>query len=271
MLSAHAEGKRRAPLSMRQVPSPCGGSAKTITVGVADCDELRTKAHILINRMYSWRGYGADHLLVDGDHRATFTASVDDDVMGTLTLTVDTPAGLSTDHSFKAELDEFRRVPGTRLCELTKFAVDPTTKSPAVLAALFHVIFIYGMQRFDCTDLVIEVHPRHVRYYEAMLGFERIGPPKIDASVKWWPSDTPVQLMHLKISDIRREIDQHAGKSAKEGRSLYPYFFGSEEEKLIAARVGKLWKDHMPLQAPHAHSMGAGPSTSPTGQLERIH
>lgn len=226
---------------MRQVPSPCGGTQKTISVGLADCDSIRSQACILVNRMYSWRGYGNDHLLSNDKHKATFAASVDDDVIGTLTLTVDTPSGLSTDQTFKDELDAFRKIPGTRLCELTKFAVDPSTKSPAVLAALFHVIFIYGMQRFDCTDLVIEVHPRHVRYYEAMLGFERIGTPRIEPSVSWWPSDVPVQLMRLKISDIRREIDLHAGKSPKEGRSLYPYFFSQEEEQLIANRVARLW------------------------------
>jgi hypothetical protein len=230
---------------MRRIPLMRGQDEKTIAVRLADCDGLRTQASILINRMYSWRGYGADHHLPPGDHRVTFTASAEDEVVGTLTLTVDTAAGLSTDHTFKQELDEFRKVPGAKLCELTKFAVDPSTKSPAVLAALFHVIFIYGIQRFDCTDLFIEVHPRHVRYYEAMLGFERVGPPKIDNSVTWWPAETPVQLMRLKVSDIRGQIDRHAGTSSRDGRSLYPYFFSPEEEEGIAARVALLGPKHL--------------------------
>jgi hypothetical protein len=229
-----------ALLSMRQVPAPRGQEHKTIAVRLADCEGLRSQANVLINRMYAWRGYGSDHELAGGDHCVTFTASSEDEVIGTLTLTVDTPAGLSTDHTFKDELDAFRKVPGTRLCELTKFAVDPATKSPPALAALFHVIFIYGMQRFDCTDLFIEVHPRHVRFYEAMLGFKRVGPPKIDASVTWWPEDTPVQLMRLKVSDIRRQIDLHAGRTERDGRSLYPYFFSPEEERGIALRVACL-------------------------------
>ena len=227
-------------LSMRKVPAPSGQEGRTIAVRVADCDGLRSQANVLINRMYSWRGYGSEHMLARGDHCVTFTASSSDDVIGTLTLTVDTPAGLSTDHTFKEELDEFRKVPGAKLCELTKFAVDPETKSPAALAALFHVIFIYGMQRFDCTDLMIEVHPRHVRFYEAMLGFKRVGPPKIDTSVTWWPADTPVQLMRLEVADIRSQIDRHAGRTARDGRSLYPYFFSPEEELAISKRVAAL-------------------------------
>ncbi len=229
-----------ALLSMRRLPALKGQDNRTIAVRLADCDGLRSQASILVNRMYAWRGYGDDHYLGAGDHRVTFTASADEEIIGTLTLTVDTQEGLSTDATFKRELDAFRKIPGSKICELTKFAVDPATKSPAVLAALFHVIFIYGMQRFDCTDLFIEVHPRHVRFYEAMLGFERVGPAKIDATVAWWPTDTPVQLMRLKISDIRLQIDRHAGQSEKSGRSLYPHFFSPDEEKGIAARVARL-------------------------------
>lgn len=221
--------------------SPTGEQAeRTIAVRLADCDGLRNEASILVNRMYGWRGYGSDHQLSNGDHCVTFTASSDDEVIGTLTLTVDSPAGLATDHTFKAELDEFRKRPGAQLCELTKFAVDPATKSPQALAALFHVIFIYGMQRFDCTDLFIEVHPRHVRYYEAMLGFKRVGPSKIDTSVTWWPEDVPVQLMWLEVAEIRRQIASHAGRGSRGGRSLYPYFFSPDEERGIAARVASL-------------------------------
>jgi len=193
--------------------------------------------------MYSWRGYGAEHALPEeGDQHAIFTAFVEDEMIATLTLTVDSPLGLSTDQTFKQELDDLRKVPGASLCELTKFAVDPATKSPSVLAGLFHVIFIYGMQRFDCTDLVIEVHPRHVHYYEAMLGFDCVGPAKIDSSVSWWPADTPVQLMRLRVSDIAEHINRFAGRTDKLGRSLYPHFFTKEEEQAVAMRVARLWE-----------------------------
>jgi len=245
-----------ALLSMRRFPSSNGKNEKTIAVRLADCDGSRSQASILVNRMYSWRGYGDDHALSAGDHRVTFTASDQDDLVGTLTLTVDTHAGLSTDHTFKDELDYFRKLPGAKLCELTKFAVDPATKSPAVLAALFHVIFIYGIQQFDCTDLFIEVHPRHVRYYEAMLGFERVGPAKIDNSVTWWPPETPVQLMRLKVSDIRDNINLHAGNTARDGRSLYPYFFSQDEEEGIAARVARLGPVSRSKGVDHAFSDG---------------
>jgi hypothetical protein len=213
-----------------------------ISVHLADCEVMKKEASLLLNRMYQSRGYGSKHQLADGKHCAVFTSCTDNDVVGTLTLTVDSEAGLATDHTFSIELNSLREEPGTRLCDLTKFAVDPDTSSPAVLAALFHVILLYGMQVFGCTDVVIEVHPRHTRYYEAMIGFVRVGDPKIDESVEWWPSDTPVQLMRLNLRDMRRRIEcTRAGVKAN-SRSLYPHFFSQEEELGIADRIARLCK-----------------------------
>lgn len=238
--SAHVASWCEPPIF---APAPRGeasfqiDAARNIAIRLADSDGLRSQASILVNRLYAGRGYGAGHRLGQGEHSTTFTATSGDRVVGTITLTVDTPAGLATDQTFRAELDRFRAVPGVRLCELTKFAVDPATRSPQALAALFHVIFIYGMQRHDCTDLLIEVHPRHVRYYEAMLAFTRVGAPRIDGAVEWWPRDVPVQLLRLRVADIRRQIDRHAGGAGGQGRSLYRHFFSAAEERGIAARV----------------------------------
>ncbi len=156
---------------------------------------------------------------------------------------MDTAEGLATDHTFGTELDILRAVPGTTLCDLTKLAVDPATKSPALLAGLFHAVFLYGIRTFGCTDVVIEVHPRHVRYYEAMVGFERVGAPKLDASVEWWPSDTPVQLMRLNLRDMRRLIESCRETPQAYSRSLYPYFFDEAEERSIVARIARMTQE----------------------------
>lgn len=229
-----------ALLSLHRLPAASDDVQKTIAVRLADSDGHRNLASILVNRMYSWRGYGADHQLSCRQDRVTFTAWSDETVIGTLSLGVDGDDGLAADDTFKDELDQFRRRPGSKLCELTKFACDPSTKSQVPLAALFHVIFIYGTQRFGCTDLFIEVHPRHVRFYEALLGFKRIGAPRLNPEVTWWPADVPVQLMWLKVSEIRRFIDRHAGRKAVGGRSLYPHFFTPKEEEGIWSRIAAL-------------------------------
>lgn len=217
------------------LPSQPGQSPDSLTIRLADCDGQRNRANMLLNRMYSWRGYGSDHELSSAPNCVTFTASSVEDVIGTLTLTVDSPAGLAVDQTFKEELDAFRKAPGARLCELTKFAFDTSSPARPRLAALFHIIFIYGSMHYDCTDLFIEVNPRHCRFYEVMLGFKRVGDPKNNARV-----NAPAQLMWLNVGHLRGLIDAHAGREAVKERSLYPYFFSRKEEEGIYGRLVSL-------------------------------
>jgi hypothetical protein len=231
-----------AQLHTISLPSESGPAEDSLTIRLADCDGQRSRANMLLQRMYSWRGYGTQHQLPRAPNCVTFTATSQDDVIGTLTLTVDSRAGLAADRTFKDEIDSFRKGPGAKLCELSKFAFDTSTPARPRLAALFHIIFIYGSMHFDCTDLFIEVNPRHTRFYEVMLGFTRIGEPKTNASV-----NAPSQLMWLNVADIRRQIDKHAGTAEERGgRSLYPHFFSAKEEAGIYGRLAGLGSKHRP-------------------------
>ena len=71
-----------------------------MTIRLADCDGQRNRANMLLNRMYSWRGYGADHELPIAPNSVTFTAMSGEDMIGTLTLNVDSPARLTADKTF---------------------------------------------------------------------------------------------------------------------------------------------------------------------------
>ena len=204
-----------------------------MTIRLADCDGHRSRANMLLNRMYSWRGYGSGHKLPITPNCVTFTASSGENVIGTLTLTVDSAAGLAADRTFASEIEDFRRAPGAKLCELTKFAFDTSSPARPRLAALFHIIFIYGSMHYDCTDLFIEVNPRHIRFYEVMLGFRPVGAPQVNTDV-----DAPAQLMWLNVGDIRRQIDNHVGNGSS--RSLYAHFFSAKEEAGIYGRLAGL-------------------------------
>jgi hypothetical protein len=193
----------------------------------------RNLACELLNRMYGWRGYGTNHSLCPDDHFSTFAATVNDEIVATLTLTVDSAEGLAVEQTFGDVIEEARAVAGSRLCELTKFASQPSVDSKHLLAHLFHTIFIYGSERHGCTDLFIEVNPRHIRFYETMLGFARIGELRVNEAV-----NAPSQLMRLKVADIARYIDLYAGfEETKAARSLYPFFFSRDEEEKVRAKV----------------------------------
>ncbi len=217
------------------LPRQAGQEQDSMTIRLADCDGHRNRANMLLNRMYAWRGYGASHKLPSTPNCVTFTATSQDDVIGTLTLTVDSPAGLAVDETFKEEIERFRSAPGAKLCELTKFAFDTSSPARPRLASLFHLIFIYGSMHYDCTDLFIEVNPRHRRFYEVMLDFAPVGAPKMNSRV-----NAPAQLMWLNVGNIRRLIDKHAGSDRSATRSLYAHFFSSKEEQGIYGRLAGL-------------------------------
>ena len=179
--------------------------------------------------MYEWRGYGSNHDIPSTPSHLTFTALDCCRTIGTVTLAIDSVMGIAADGLFRAEIDAIRAQPGARVCELTKLAFDAGAPSRPMLAALFHIVFIYGYRQHYCTDLFIEVNPRHCRYYETMLGFSKLGEVRHHRAVA-----APAQLMWLKVDEIRRRVE--ASKQAA-SRSLYNHFFSPKEEDGVFARL----------------------------------
>jgi hypothetical protein len=252
----HFDRRRRGAehdgLHTFDLPNNAGESIdKTITVRLADCDGERNTANMLINRKYSGRGYGANHNVPTAPNCVTFTAASRNSVIGTLSLTVDSSNGLACDKTFKQELDKFRANPGAKLCELTRFAFDTSKPSLNLLASLFHIIFIYGTHHYNCTDLFIEVARRHRRFYEAMLGFKLVGEPTTNDAV-----GVTSHLMWLKVSDIRRLIDDPASNGIVSPHSLYPYFFSKKEEIGIYNRLASTMPESAPLNGDNRFRKG---------------
>ena len=93
---------------------------------------------------------------------------------------------------------------------------------------------MYVLEVHRCTDALIEVNPRHVRFYEQMLGFTRAADERMDESVR-----APAILMRLDLRHCAREIERLAGSigSGRKERSFYPYFFA---RPIADAVVGRL-------------------------------
>ncbi|OAN63843.1 hypothetical protein A7X12_18690 [Sphingomonas sp. TDK1] len=179
--------------------------------------------------MYGWRGYGSGHALPTGEHCTTFLAETEHAVIGTLSLAVDHSGGLAADHTFRDILDEFRKTPGASLCELAKFAFDTSRPAKSRLAALFHTVLIFGSSEYNCTDLFIEVNPRHKAFYEAALGFRAVAEPRTNRSV-----NAPSYLLWLSVDAIRQQIEAVRRNQAMGKHSLYPYFLSPVEERRVA-------------------------------------
>jgi len=212
-------------------------SERHFTIRSASNAGQRTFASMLINKMYSSRGYGPSELpATPNPNRITLIASEDGQVRGTLTLGLDSQHGLLADEIYRDEIDQVR-AQKRQVCELSKLAVDNKTGSKYVLAALFHIAYIYGRALNQVTDVFIEVNPRHAPFYRRFLGFVRIGEERMCLRV-----NAPAVLLRLELSYVDDQIEKFGGRLdlASSQRSLYPYFFSKEEETGIAGRLLRL-------------------------------
>jgi hypothetical protein len=207
-------------------------SREQFKIRLATNEDRRKSASLLVEKMYNWRGYEAAQV-EPNQHKITLVAYQEDKVVGTLTLGLDTPDGMVVDQLYKAEADRLRaegRVP----CDITRLAVDQDLRSKSVLAALFHLSFIYGHNIHHATDFLIEVNPRHVLFYEKMLGFVPFGEEKTCPRV-----NAPAVLLRLDLDYADGQIVQYGGvgSSMPGVKSIYPYFFSREDELGITQRL----------------------------------
>ncbi len=210
------------------------GTKQEFKVRLATTEDRRKAASLLIEKMYSWRGYEANPLGQD-PNKITLVAYQDDKVVGTLTLGLDSPGGMVVDQLYKKEADQLR-AQGRKICDVTKLAVDQDIKSKNVLGALFHLSVIYGRNIHHATDFLIEVNPRHALFYQRMIGFVPFGEEKICPRV-----NAPAVLLKLDLAYADEQVRKYGGIGAEAHgvKNIYPYWFSKEDELGITQRLLK--------------------------------
>jgi hypothetical protein len=173
----------------------------------ADSFVRRSSANLLLRHRYAWRGYQMVSLPKDQTaNRITLTATEDDLTIGTITIGLDGPEGLASESVFRDCIDGLR-ADGRRVVEFTKLAIDPITGTKRVLAALFHVAYILAHRIRAYDTLVMEVNPRHVRYYERMLGARVLAEQRLNRTV-----NAPSVLLSIDFEYIHDQIGEFAGQ-----------------------------------------------------------
>lgn len=202
-------------------------------IRLANTEGRRSRASYLIQRRYAWRGYELPAHGAMLANRITLAAFDQDLPVATISVGVDSPSGLDVERVYPAEVAALR-ASGASVCEFTKLAIDSFVRSKAVLAAVFHIAYIYAHRIRGCSDLLIEVNPRHVKFYRAMLGFEQYGESRMDPRVR-----APAVLLRLAFVYAEQQIGELGGHAelAETARSLYPLFFSNSEEQGIEGRL----------------------------------
>lgn len=241
-----AAGGHADSLALLSIDHGRADGTQTFRIRAAQAATQRQAARQLVRRMYSHRGY----LTPEADepvnpHTVTLVVARADEAVGTLTVGFDSPTGLLCDELFGPEVDALRRS-GRRVCEFTKLALDIDGQSQQVLASLFHMAYLHAHRIRGCDDVLIEVNPRHVGYYQRMLDFRVVGDEKLCPRV-----NAPAVLMALDLSHTRRQIELYAGRFdilATE-RSLYPYAFGAKQEQEVLHALFRTAAPHPEIAA----------------------
>lgn len=232
-VGAHAFSDAGAAGGAAPVAAPPASHAPVrFKIRLANTEGRRSNASYLIEKMYSWRGYATDGVAV-APNRVTLVASDATRPVATVSVGFDSPAGLVVENVYREEVERIR-TEGRKLCEFTKLAVERSSQSTEILAMLFHIAYMYARVLNGCTDTVIEVNPRHARFYERMLGFRACGPTRICPRV-----GAPAVLLWLDLEWGSKQIERYGGHKELAGRirSLYPFFFSPEEEGHIVRRL----------------------------------
>lgn len=205
-----------------------------LRIRLADTDGHRNEASFLVQKMYGWRGYQVESTA--SNPTVTFVASDDARTLATITVGFDSECGLSA-HSLYPEYVDHLRNKDARVCEFTRLAVDRNEHSKELLAMMFHVAYMYSRRLNGCTDLLVEVNPRHATFYRRMLGFQQAGPERVCERVQ-----APAVLLWLPLEHAERQIARYGGKAELTSvtRSLYPLFFSPTEETGIARRLATI-------------------------------
>lgn len=216
-------------------PGQSGTDVGAFKIRLAALHDARRDASYLVRRRYAQQGYLTSAVREDANVW-TFAAYDEGRLSGTVSLRLDSLAGLAADTLYRMEVDALR-FDGRRICEFTRLAVDTARLSQPVLAGLFHTVYLFAQRIRNFDFVVIEVNPRHVGFYRRSLGFEVIGAPRHNPRV-----NAPAVLLGIAFGDIALHLRRHAAEArrAPKARSLYAYGFSPAEEAGVLARLRAL-------------------------------
>ena len=185
--------------------------------------------------------------------------SEDGTILGTVSLVFDSERGLPCDEIYWKETGSLRER-GCAMAEVTRLALRKDIEdSREILLRLFNLIYIYATRVRGYTDFVIEVHPRHVKYYERALGFRAEGEEQKCPRV----GGAPAILARLDLDLPKREVRRIGGLGdAVKERTLYRHFWYKDREPELARAMEAAWR---PMPEHEARYFGI----SPTSEKER--
>jgi hypothetical protein len=140
-----------------------------------------------------------------------------DQLVGTMTVTLDSPAGLPLDHDYPNELVALRQK-GAKLVEYGSLAIVGRCQKTGVSTLLSMAAVWLSRNVLAASDVVIGINPAAIAFYHGLYGFEPIGKERAHAELV-----APVQGM---VSPVARMIETLAlePEPMKDGLCVHEHY-----------------------------------------------
>ena len=196
-------------------------------ISVARSIEDHREAFRLVQIAYSWLGIepvAGPELRMTPQHvlpESTIFVARDKEghLVGTMTVTLDSAAGLPLDKDYPEEVAALRH-PLRRLVEFGSLAVVARCKGSGVSALLTMAAYYFSIRRLRATDVVIGVHPKASALYRALYNFAPLAPARDHAQLI-----APVQGMAQDLTTFEAWLRPRFRVLSAEGRPIHEHFF----------------------------------------------
>lgn len=162
-------------------------------------------------RLDDWRRRAHSHVLV---------AYEGEQLVGTMTVVMDSDAGLPLDKDYPGALNAMRQQ-GARIVEYSAYAIVERCWHAGVSNLLCIAANALMIKTLFASHAVVGVHPRVAPYYRAVFNFHELARPKQHATLR-----APVIGLMQEMDGLREFARRHYRKPMASGRLPGDHFFG---------------------------------------------
>lgn len=145
---------------------------------------------------------------------------ISSDVIFTGSIFIDYKFGLPLDSLFNYELNELRNK-GKRIAEIGCLASNKLYRKNNKLIPLYMNRFIFNeCMKLNVDELIVGIHPKHVKIYEDLLLFKKIGYSKSYSYV----NNNVCVCLRLNLNTIKDKMKKVYNKKPLE-KNLYQFYF----------------------------------------------
>lgn len=222
------------------------GSAN-LKISIANNMDDRIKAYQLLYEVYTKKEFAKPnkskmwYSLFDAhDETITFIVKDSDEVIGALTVIIDSPLGLPADNIYADKLNQLR-TEKRKPAEIISLGISENTRgTQKVLLKLFNFAYLATRGLYGVDDFIITVNPKHTAFYERKFYFDVMGEERTYGKV----GGAVAVLLNLNFNKIEEFVKKFRAGEIHKKNTIYRYFYDISQKMNI---VQMIKRSHKPM------------------------